>query len=250
MTHEELSDLYELYALGVLDPPERVELEEHLARNCPECKAGIHKAMVLGSYLAALPEPVEPSKKLRRRILASVGTEPKTSGLWTGALAFLSACLLIGVVLLGMERPRHAEEVAQLRGQIRQSGDDLSRAQARIAEVLQFLNAPETRQVVFGKGQPTPPSGRIFVNALRGVMLIASHLPKPPLGKTYEMWIVPKKGAPVPAGLFQSDAQGNAVFLRNQTVDVAATGAVAVTLEPEAGSTTPTMPLVLAAPLE
>ena len=38
MTHEELRDLYELYALGALDPGEKAEIEEHLARGCVECK--------------------------------------------------------------------------------------------------------------------------------------------------------------------------------------------------------------------
>ena len=39
MTHEEISGMYELYALGVLEPEEREEIESHLARECPECRA-------------------------------------------------------------------------------------------------------------------------------------------------------------------------------------------------------------------
>ena len=33
----QLAELYEAYALGALDSPERELLEEHLARNCPQC---------------------------------------------------------------------------------------------------------------------------------------------------------------------------------------------------------------------
>jgi anti-sigma-K factor RskA len=246
MTHEELSELYELYAFGVLEGEERAEVEEHLARHCPECELGVRKAFAFSGTLAMLPEPVEPPKHLRKRILASVGAEPNTNRWWMGALAFVSACLLIGIVLAGLERTRQTEELAQLRSQLRQNGVELTRLQA----VMQILNQPETRQVVFGKGSPQPPQGRIFVNPQSGVLLIASHLPAPPAGKTYELWLVPKTGAPIPAGLFQSDAQGNALYLRSEAVNVASTKAVAVTLEPEAGSTTPTMPLVLAAALE
>ncbi len=37
MSCEELQELYELYALGLLDPEERLELDEHLGRECPNC---------------------------------------------------------------------------------------------------------------------------------------------------------------------------------------------------------------------
>ena len=52
---------------------------------------------------------------------------------------------------------------------------------------------------------------------------------------------------PVPAGLFQSDADGTALYLRKEAVDVAAVKAVAVTLEPEGGVPQPTsQPLIVA----
>ncbi|MGB9337141.1 MAG: anti-sigma factor, partial [Candidatus Acidiferrales bacterium] len=69
-----------------------------------------------------------------------------------------------------------------------------------------------------------------------------------PAGKIYEMWIIPKGGSPLPAGLFQSQSDGTAMYLRKGAVDVASTGAIAVTLEPEAGSQAPTTtPLIVAA---
>jgi anti-sigma-K factor RskA len=62
------------------------------------------------------------------------------------------------------------------------------------------------------------------------------------------MWIIPKGGAPLPAGLFQSQSDGTAMYLRKGAVDIASTGAIAVTLEPEAGSQAPTtQPLIVAA---
>jgi anti-sigma-K factor RskA len=54
------------------------------------------------------------------------------------------------------------------------------------------------------------------------------------------MWFVPKTGAPIPAGLFQSDAQGNVLHMRNGAVDLSGTKAIAVSVEPAAGSSTPT----------
>jgi anti-sigma-K factor RskA len=235
MTHEELKELYELYALGVLDGEEKTELEQHLATKCPQCEAGLRSALRFTSLFATLPESVEPSRGLRRRVLAGVGLEPKANRLWLGALAALSACLLIGVVVLGMDNTRRKDELSSVQTQLRQASNDRS----RIEEVLRFLNEPETEQVVFGKGQVQPPRGRIFVNP-RGVALIAANLPPAPTGKIYEMWVVPKTGAPIPAGLFQSDAQGNALYLRTSPVDLSTTKAIAVSVEPAAGSQTPT----------
>jgi anti-sigma-K factor RskA len=79
----------------------------------------------------------------------------------------------------------------------------------------------------------------VVVNPAVGVLLIASNLPPAPAGQIYEMWVIPAKGAsPAPAGLFQSGAAGNALHF-HQT-QVAPGSAVAVTLEPEAGSEKPT----------
>ncbi len=114
---------------------------------------------------------------------------------------------------------------------------------------LKFLNEPETKQVVFGQGQPKPPRGRVFVNPNRGVMLMVANLPQAPAGKLYELWLIPKTGAPQPAGLFQSDSQGNALYLREGLVDLSKTGAVAITLEPEAGSNAPTTTPLFVAPM-
>jgi anti-sigma-K factor RskA len=77
---------------------------------------------------------------------------------------------------------------------------------------------------------------------------MASNLPAPPEGKTYEMWLIPKTGNPVPAGLFQSDAEGSAMHMQHVSVDMASTKAIAVTLEPAGGVPQPTsQPVIVAA---
>jgi anti-sigma-K factor RskA len=110
------------------------------------------------------------------------------------------------------------------------------------------LNQPDARQVVFGVGAPQPPRGRVFVDARRGVLLLASNLPPAPEGKAYEMWVIPKSGNPLPAGLFQSATDGTALHVLSGPVDVTAAGAIAVTLEPAAGVPQPTTkPVIVAA---
>ena len=71
MTHEELRDQYELYAIGVADEPERSEIREHLARGCEVCMSAMHRSRELAVLLGETAATAAPSGKLRRRILAS-----------------------------------------------------------------------------------------------------------------------------------------------------------------------------------
>lgn len=237
MIHEEIRELYELYVLGVLSPEERTEIEDHLARHCPECEKGVRSAFAMSTFFASLPEAVEPPKRLRNRVLTSVGATQPDRRVWLGRLAFACVAILAVVVMIGNRR--QGEELEQLR----RSTTDLARLRAALA----MLNEPDTEQVVFGKDQPMPPRGRVFVNAQRGVLLMASNLPPAPAGKLYEMWLIPKTGAPKPAGMFQSEPQGTALYVMNGPIDRAQTKAVAVTMEPEAGSQAPTStPMIVA----
>ena len=118
----------------------------------------------------------------------------------------------------------------------------------RLTEAFALMNDPAAKQVVFGENAPKP-RGRVFVNPQQGVLLLASNLTPAPSGKIYEMWIIPKGGAPAPAGLFQSQSDGTAMYLRKGAVDMASAAVIAVTLEPEAGSAAPTSTPLIAASL-
>ena len=243
-TCQEFAELYELYALGALEMENRSEIDEHLRTGCETCARGIKDATALVSLLATMPEQVEAPSRLRRRVLASVGVEKPRWG-WIGAFVAAAAALIIAVIWFEGQNRESDAALAAAREEIRRTAADLASAQS----ALQFLNEPETKQVVFGQGQPQPPRGRVLLNPRRGVLLMASNLPPAPLGKIYELWVIPKRGAPQPAGLFQSNLQGSALYLRAGTVDLATTGAIAVTLEPAAGSNAPTTTPIVVAPV-
>lgn len=243
MICDELREAYELHALGLLEDPERAEIEAHLRRGCETCTAGVRRAAALNTQMLALAPDVRPSPKLRRKVLASVGARESRWAWMTGWPAAFAA-MLIAVVYLGVQDRRKAGELAEARRFVEASATELTQMRAALA----LLNEPETRHVVFGQGQPQPPKGRVFVHNRRGVLLLASNLPPLPRGKTYELWTIPKGGAPRPAGLFQSDARGNALYLSPGPVDVTTLSAIAVSVEPEAGSSAPTTtPLIVAA---
>lgn len=253
MSCDELKELYELYALGAVDPAERREVEEHLERNCPTCGAGIKQAQRLVASLALAAPQVEPPKRLRHRVVGSVAPESQrpTALSWSNhAWATLALVMLAAVLWYVYEGRKLEAEVAALNHRMAEAKTLHAELVARnqlLTDALSLINLPDARQLVFGRPEGQPPRGRVWVHPQRGVVLLASNLRPAPAGKIYEMWVVPKKAPPIPAGLFNSDPQGIATHVWTQPVDVAAAGAIAVTLEPEGGAPTPTStPLIVA----
>ena len=137
-----------------------------------------------------------------------------------------------------------AQELAAAREQLRSQTLQLT----TLTEAFAILNGPDTAIVSFGQGQPQTSNGKVFVNPAQGVLLVASNLPPAAEGKIYEMWLLPKRGVPSPAGLFQSATDRTALYVRRGPVDIAASGTVAVTLENAGGAPQPTsQPLIVAA---
>lgn len=229
MTCEERQELFELYTLDVLDDADREEIDGHLAAGCAQCDRALKAALAMNAMLLAQSPEVAPPARLKRRIMASVGVEHRGWG-WTAAMA--AAGMLVITLWLSVVEQRKERELNDLR------------------QTLAILNEPDARQIAFGTGASSP-QGNVFVQGRRGVLLLSTNLPQLPAGKTYEMWMIPKGDAaiPRPAGLFRSDASGGAVHLSPGPVDPAALGAVAVTVEPEAGSSAPTTTPIIVAPL-
>jgi anti-sigma-K factor RskA len=257
MTCEELRDHYEIYVLGVAEDPQAGEIREHLKRNCDVCVAGVKSARELTAMLAATAPTASPSADLRRRVLASVSPAAASSVViaergfrWDALWAGVAAVTAVVAVSFHIKSHQRAEDAKMLREELYQKGAEVAERTAQLTKLnaaLAIVNSTEAVEVTFGPNQQPKPAGKVFVSPQQGVLLIASHLPAAPSGKIYEMWIVPKQGVPLPAGLFQSGADGVALNLRPGPIDLSTTGAVAVTLENEGGSPTPTLPILIAA---
>jgi anti-sigma-K factor RskA len=217
MTCEELKPEYGAYALGAAEDPERSEIAEHLTRECPVCTPGVKSAMEIVSAISGGVPSVDPPKRLRARIVAMVRPETRRSRSvfvpW--AIAGVLAVVLISVVLPGRLHPA----VSQL----------------KFEEALNILNDPTAKDVTFGEPAAR---GRVFVSPGKGVVLIAAHLPALDANHTFELWVIPTQGNPIPAGTFRGNDDSTAMYVRPGPVDNAA--AVAVTVEPEGGSPLPT----------
>ncbi len=259
MTCEELRDEYELYALGLSEGAERTELESHLERRCPQCGPGVAVALETVAAMAMLAEPVPAPARLRRRVMAAVGAEmgagvAETRG-WFSWPMLIPAAFALGALLLWVESRSslsdRVTELAQARTQLAEARTKMEQQASELGQlrpVLAFLNQPDTKLVNFGAGAPAPPKGSILVNPRDGVLLMATNLPVLPAGRIYQMWLIPKGGAPQSAGLFRALANGTALHARPGAV-AADTTAVAVSVEPEAGSTAPTTTPIFVAPV-
>jgi anti-sigma-K factor RskA len=221
MSCEELRDDYGTWALGIAEEPEKSEIAAHLARECPNCVAGVRSAMATMSAMSGAVKETDPPKRLRRRVVEMVAPEPRRAfAVLPWAVSALLAIALLSVALPGRHEP--------------------TQDTTKLAEALTILNDPLTKDVTFGDPAAR---GRVFVSP-RGVVLIAAHLPKLETDRTFELWIIPGAGNPISAGTFHGEAIPNvptatsAVYVyRGQTANAAA---IAVTVEPEGGSPQPT----------
>lgn len=245
MSNEELNDQYELFVLGVADRETAEEIQSLLDSGDPETIRAVRKARELVSGFALTAPLVEPPERLRRKVIAAI--EPEPSGYPKWIWAWITATALLGLVTFNFWQREQvkARELAESR-------EELLRVSSRLASVtplLDFLNEPQLKVTTFGQQQAQPPRGRALISPQRGVLLLVSNLPPAPQGRTYEMWVVPKKGNPLPAGLFQTSNEGRALHLHSQQVDVPNVAAIAVSVEPQAGSQAPTTTPFIVAPV-
>jgi hypothetical protein len=158
------------------------------------------------------------------------------------AVTLLAMALFAASFFRGRERDL-AQQLGAARAEARAQALELT----RFTEGFAILNRPDTAVVSFGTVGSPAPSGKVFVNPSQGVVLVVSNLPAPPSGKVYEMWLLPRRGLPLAAGLFQPAMDETALHVRRGALDVSGAAAVTVTLENTGGAVKPTsQPLILA----
>ena len=152
MTHAEMDELYELYALGVLEAELGAEIDKHLEEKCSYCVEHVRKAFELLATLPEVTEAVQPPAGLRRRLLASVSTTPKRRSNWVFAVAGLSAAaagLLIFSLWSATQAGRTREQlnvVSQERDRLRAATADLNQSQQEATRLRNDLAALTTER--------------------------------------------------------------------------------------------------------
>ncbi|HLW88639.1 MAG TPA: anti-sigma factor [Terriglobales bacterium] len=245
--HEQFAEDLALLALGSLGGDERLALEEHL-RECAACRRELESLrgdMALLSFSTGGPKP--PARS-RERLMAAIAREPRGSAApakrwWMLAPSLAVAALMLVIVLLMKQNSALRQQVARMDYDAAAQHVELRRAR----EVVSTLTASDAMRVtlVAAKTPPQPQGKAIYVRDRSNLIFIASNMPAAPPEKAYELWLIPASGAPIPAGVFKPDAHGSATVVNPPLPGGVEAKAFAITIEPEAGSATPTMPIVM-----
>jgi anti-sigma-K factor RskA len=246
--HEQFADDLALLALGQLEGEERAAVEKHL-EGCAACRRELAQLRGDTALLALSAAGPAPPRRARERLLKAVEQEPRASKpaarrwSWTLVPWFAAAAFALIAVFFFRESDILAERVAELQSESAQQQSQLERAR----EVVSTLTSTDALRVTLVAAQaPAQPQGKaIYVRDRSSLVFIASNLPAVPPQKAYELWLIPSQGAPIPAGVFKPDSHGSATVIEPPLPAGVAAKAFALTIEPEQGSATPTMPIVM-----
>ena len=249
--HEQFADDLALLALGALQGDERVTLEKHL-EECSSCRRELERLRGDMALLALSASGPKPPQRSRERLLKAIAQEPRAQKSpaiarrslgwtllpWLAAAAFL---LLAG--FFWQQSDRLSQRVAELQGESSQQQAQLERAR----EVVSTLTSTDAMRVtlVAAQAPPQPQGKAIYVKDRSSLVFLASNMPPLPPQKIYELWLIPTSGSPIPAGVFKPDARGSATVIEPPLPSGVEAKAFAITVEPEQGSSTPTMPIVM-----
>jgi anti-sigma-K factor RskA len=233
--HEDWADAAGAYVLGALGAEEAEAFETHL-QGCAACRTEVEE---LAPAVAALPASVPPRRapaELHDRIMADVRREAE----------------LLRAAGPEADRPAAGRDRARGRGRrfawsARWAVPAFVAAALAIGFVVGDLVSGPSAHTVELAATGAASSAHAHLTIKDGsATLAADHLPAPPKGRVYQVWLKPRDGKPVPtSSLFVPRADGTA------EVAVPASAAemdlVMVNTEPPGGSATPTTDPVLTA---
>lgn len=262
MGHEKFDELKDAYALGALPEDELREFEGYLGEH-PERQSEVDELTSIAALLAVSPADQEPPKRLRRSVMAMVNAEASAEATNTrrqrrsaapsswrasldnlrdafptriavGAAAMLVVGLLSWNVLLQSEVRDLSGQNSELQAQVEDA-----RSGTADARVLAMR----------GDGAMSDTDAEVMAFEGDRAILVAENMPSLPEDRTFQIWVIGEDGAK-PSGVFEpnGDASGDAVAaVVGQPIEGAET--IAVTVEPEGGSSQPTTDPMLSAQL-
>ena len=248
--HEQFAEDLALYALGSLEGETAVSLAQHL-EECAACRQELARLQGDMALMALVTSGPAPPQRARQRLLKALASEPRSLRTvllrrrwWTLAPVFASLVLAVFAIMLWRENARQRDRIDALKA-------DATSNQATFEEakhLLVLLTDPSAQHVmlVATQSKPQPEGKAIYMPRNGALVFMASNLAPLPPEKTYELWLVPMHGnKPMPAGTFKPDPKGNAMVMMPPMSAGVEAKTFAVTIEPEGGSPTPTMPMVL-----
>ena len=247
--HEQFAEDLALYALGALDGEAKVSIEKHV-QECAPCRRELEQLRGDTALFALSSAGPRPPERAKARLMDAIAQEPrskkkKSGPSWWGVLGWVAtAAIAIFAAMLWQQNAQLKKDAAEADRSFEQRKGQLEKA-AAMATILQSPDAQRYDVMPASWKTPPPPSGKAIYSRDHGLVFIATNIDALPAQKAYELWLIPRDGSlPIPAGMFKPDAHGNVALMHSMPTGTEAK-AFAVTIEPEQGSATPTMPIVL-----
>jgi len=243
--HSRFAEDLALYALGTLEGDEQVELEKHL-KDCADCRHELEQLRCDAALLALSASGPAPPQRARGRLMNALTREPRIvleqptarRISWWSQMGWVTAAAaaVIGAILWRTDASL-SRRMANLQKEVNEQQSELQRAQ----EVTATLTASDALRVTIIPPRATAqPQGRaIYVPSRSSLIFLANNMPALPARRAYELWLLPRSGSPIPAGVFKPDSHGNATFVNQRLPQGIETKSFAITVEPETGSPLP-----------
>ncbi|MBI1357250.1 MAG: hypothetical protein GC160_23160 [Acidobacteria bacterium] len=233
------------YELGLLDPGGRAELEQKLAEGDPAAAEAMAEARESLGAVALATEPVVPEPALKQRLFEQIEEPAPQAKLpipqpaarvprWA-ALGWAVAAAMVAFVFFNQ---RQSDELRQALAVIEERQASLEQSNDRYRKLFDILSAQETRTIQLEA--PDRARIRAFWNDQSGLALTAEGLRAPARGRAFQLWAIPKQGAPVSIEVFRPDEDDRALIFANPTIASAESQALAITEEDAAGAQQPT----------
>ena len=261
--HPQFAEALALYAMGALDDPQDLAaLQAHLG-TCGECRRELEALRADMALLALSATGPQPPARSRQRLFSAIAAEPRVGRRepkryavgrlrprwFTFAPMVVMILLAIFSLLLWRDVRNTRFQLRVARAQVEQMQAEVARQNMELADakkVGDLLHASDAWPITLVSVKtPQPPQLKMIYSRQKGsLLLMAINAPTLPDDKIYALWLLPADGsAPMAAGWFKPDKQGNGMIFHTFKSAGIDAKAFAVTVEPAGGSETPTMPI-------
>ena len=221
--------------------PTQPEANQPVSRPAMQAPPPVRRHLASPSASHSRPTPVH--------VIPFEPRSPVSMGRIIGTVALAAVVLIaaFGIYTWRNRTPSSGKETA--------SGAQDSTLEAKVAQLtasvaqkdslIAALTGMHTRVIDLVSYPSAEPMGRMFWDQKKQMFIMyASNLKRPPDGMTYQVWLMPRGGAPVSAGTFMPDSTGSAVMATKHPMEPGTLRRVAVTEEPAGGAEAPTGAIV------
>ena len=262
MSDERLEELAALHVLGALTPAEQSEFDAALGRD-PELRVLVAGLLAARDAVAGAVPPVTPSPALKQRILAELDARrPKVvplpvrpaagnfPGIWLSWALTAAAMLLCGILYQARNdlqeqvrgQAERIEALNQMADALRSETNTLRQTVAALREPTKLADVRIALLSSLLNDSPKAVAVSLWDNQRQSGVFVVQNLKPLPADRDYQLWVLdPQNPAPVSAGVFQVDPQGNVRIQFKPDKKILTAGKFAVTLEPKGGLPAPTL---------